>query len=320
MPATPPLTSPRIVAILRNPWSGPRRRSVHVWNLLRGLKRHGFSPRLFSSRRRLQLWMEQPQNRERLFCLVAAGGDGTICDLVTRYPGVRLATIPLGTENLLARLLKIPRSGQFVADMIAAGTIWQIDICRTERQRFCLMASIGFDAAVVHRTHAGRRGHIYKFSYLGPIWATIRSYRYPQLRVWLDDATEPERCRLLVVANHAAYALGLRVVPEALGDDGLVDVRLFKAKSFWSTLKLLWCAWRGKLHAQRNVVWKRAKRVRIEADAEVPIQIDGDPAGTTPVTIDVLAGELQLFVPPHFSPGAAGRMLKPNPTEPSPTV
>jgi diacylglycerol kinase family enzyme len=300
-----------VIAILRNPWSGPGRRKRYVHSLLLALKSQGLKPRLFSSRARLTAWMANPRHRESLYCLVAAGGDGTISDLMTRFPGVRLATIPLGTENLLARQVGIPRDGAVVAHMIAAGRTWTIDACELGMRRFCLLASIGIDAAIVHRTHAGRRGNIHKYNYLGPIVATLRTYRFPRLRVWLDDDVEPQRCRLLLIANHAAYALGLQVMPEARGDDGWLDVRLFAAKNFWSTWKLVWCAWRGTLARQSrvHVVWRRATRIRVDADVPVPIQVDGDPAGSTPAEIRILPKGLRMVVPPDFSPQPAHRML-----------
>ena len=56
--------------------------------------------------------------------MVAAGGHGTVADLVNRLPSeVPIALLPLGTENLLARYLDLPRDAGKLAETVAAGTI-----------------------------------------------------------------------------------------------------------------------------------------------------------------------------------------------------
>ena len=103
------------VAIQRNPTSGTGTRRGVLLELIRELKRRGIRPRLFASRERMQAKLADPAAREHLVCVLAAGGDGTIGDVVNRYPGLPLATLPLGTENLLAKYLRIQPSGAQVA-------------------------------------------------------------------------------------------------------------------------------------------------------------------------------------------------------------
>jgi len=114
-----------------------------------------------------------------------------------------------------------------------------------------------FDADVVRRLHHERRGHIHRFSYAKPILESIRSYPFPQLRVYGEPAdvglqhearTPPgdpaDRLPLwtgcwLFVMNLPCYAAGFRIVPDALGDDGLLDVCAFREGSFWSGMRYL---------------------------------------------------------------------------------
>ena len=108
---------------------------------------------MFKHRERLSEWLADPDNRRQLACIVAAGGDGTIADVFNRHPGVRLAILPLGTENLVARFLGISESGVEVARLIARGEVRVLDLCQMGRRRFALMAIAGFDADVVQRLH-----------------------------------------------------------------------------------------------------------------------------------------------------------------------
>src|SRR4051812_21696082 len=86
-----PLVDRPYVAIQRNPHAGPGQRKSQLVELVKRLHRRGLRPRMFRRRERLQQWMSSPENLAQLRCLVAAGGDGTVGDLITRYPGVPLA-------------------------------------------------------------------------------------------------------------------------------------------------------------------------------------------------------------------------------------
>lgn len=292
-----PSRSRRVVAIQRNPLSGTGLYRHELLNLAAGLRRFGFQPRIFSRRERLRAWLELPENRGRLACLVAAGGDGTVGDMLNRYPGLPLAILPLGTENLLARYLHIPCCGQDVADMIAAGLRRRLDVCRVGERRFAIMASFGLDADVVHRTHARRTGNITRLSYLQPIWDSLTQYEFPELRLYVDDRPTPLRARLAILMNLPAYALGLGIAPNACCDDGLFDLRLFDHASSIQMMRDLFDVVRGGLGHPEHVRTVRAAKVRIEADVPVPVQMDGDPAGWTPTEVSVLPAALEVIVP-----------------------
>ncbi len=290
--------SKRWVAIQRNPRSGSGQRRALLLELIACLRGHGLRPRIFSRRERLQEYLTNPDRRASLVCIVAAGGDGTAGDVINRYPGVPVAVLPLGTENLLARYLGIKRSGRFVADMIAAGRTRHIDLGVAGDRRFSLMASCGFDADVLQRTHARRTGHITKLSYLQPIGISLRKYEYPEMRVYLDGADVPIACRVAVISNLPVYAFGLPFARSARGDDGQLDVRLFQRHSAFQMFRYFYMVARGKHEQLPDVICAQAQRVRIESDQPVPAQIDGDPAGSTPIEISIEPGACELFVPP----------------------
>src|SRR5579872_3530969 len=270
--------SAKWVAIQRNPRSGSGLGRHRLRELVRELKRLGYKPRLFKDRERLQTWLANDDIREQLACIVAAGGDGTIADVVNRHPGIRLAVLPLGTENLLARHLRIPKSGKEVARLIASGKVRVLDLCRLGQRRFVLMASVGFDADVISRLHSSRRGNISRFSYVQPILESVRMYEYPEIRVYVDGAALPTTARLAVIVNVPIYALGFSVARCAQGDDGVLDLRLFRRGSTFQMLRYL-CNLALGLHERLwDVDSLRGCRVRIESDVPVPIQVDGDPA------------------------------------------
>lgn len=285
------------VAIQRNPRSGAGRQAKPLRELIAELRTLGIRPRLYSKREELDAAVNDPVRRQSLRGIVAAGGDGTLLDVMNRHPNVPVGILPLGTENLCAKYLGMPRNGKVVARVVADGETMRFDAGRLGDQRFMVMASIGFDASVIHKVHAARKGHISRSTYVFPTMKALAQYHYPKLRVYIDDDPEPTVGCMVVVANLPSYALGLKVAANARGDDGLLDVRVMQRGSSFHMLRyvgMIFYRWHEKA---RDVVALRGKRIRIESDEPVPIQIDGDPAGLTPAEINVETSVGELFVP-----------------------
>lgn len=311
---SPDMTSPpQYVPILRNPKAGARRRRHELLELVRELKARGLIPRLFRHRRRLTAWMTDDARRARVRCLVAAGGDGTVNELLTRFPGVPLTVLPLGTENLLAKSLQIPLSGRAVAEIVADGAVLHLDVGRIGQSRFLMCAGVGLDAAVIRAVHQSRTGHIHKLNYL---WPTLRLlFSYPSHELVLTDESGVEhRGRQILIFNLPRYALGLQMAPEALGNDGWLDVRLFAGDMRHWTLRYVWKTWRGTLHQEPSVTSLRIRRANISSAEAVPVHVDGDPAGFTPVDVEVLPLALTLLVPAksveHSTVVESGNLLR----------
>jgi len=287
----------RWVAIQRNPWAGSGPEGAAIRELLRGLRDHGLAPRLYTSRDRLRRRLERPGSLEGLQCIVAAGGDGTVADVVNRWPGVPLAILPLGRENLLARHLGVPRSGQAVADIIAGGRRRRLDLGLLGERRFTLMASAGFDAEVVHDAEGDRAGHVTRLHYARSILTVLARYPFPPFRVWVDGSATPIAARLAIAVNVPAYAGRLAVAASARDDDGLLDLRLFERGSAFHMMRYVVAVLARAHERLPDVRAIRASHVRIESDLPVPVQADGDPAGRTPVEARVLPSALEVVVP-----------------------
>lgn len=285
------------VAIQRNPRSGAGPRAKILLDLVAGLKRHGLRPHLFSKRERCDERLRELDPEDQPRCIVAAGGDGTVGDVVNRFPHLPVAVLPLGTENLLARYLGIQRSGEFVAEMIATNRVANFDLCTVGERRFTLMAGFGFDADVVRRVDDSRQGHIRHWSYVRPMWQAFRHYSFPQMRFYVDEDPEPLLATVGFVVNMPVYGFGLPIAKSADPKDGLLDVRLFSPQSMFQFLGNFASIIRGRHESLPTVQCLQAKTIRVECDEEVPVQVDGDPAGFTPATIRTQPRALKVVVP-----------------------
>jgi diacylglycerol kinase family enzyme len=193
-----------------------------------------------------------------------------------------------------------------VARLIDAGRSVALDAGCANGRLFLLMAGCGFDGEVVRRLHAARNGNITHWSYAKPILSAIRNYQYPQFelrcRLSVDGQETPIEHSLVArwafVSNLPCYAGRLSFSPHAAGDDGRLDLCAFLGGSFWAGLKYLMSVLGHRHDALSDCVTARVTRVVLTADEAVPYQLDGDPGGWLPLSIDVLPRRIKLLTPP----------------------
>ena len=289
-----------VVVISMNPKSGATDQRAVVDKLTACLTEYGFEVLLLTDVAEMIDVVGQHFGG-RLRCVVAAGGDGTISLLANELPeNTPLAILPLGTENLLAKYLGVSADPTALANMIVAGDCRQLDVGKANGKLFLVMASCGFDADVVHRLHSNRQGHIRHWSYAKPVVSAIRKYKYPKIRISLgsNDGPQPKvnPCWAFVF-NVPRYAMNLPIAAEANPEDGMLDLCTFRGGSLFRGLFYL-----VSVLLRRHKYWTNSKtyhfeKLTMESDGEVPYQLDGDPGGTLPLTIEVVRGGVTLIVP-----------------------
>jgi diacylglycerol kinase family enzyme len=242
-------------------------------------------------------------------CLVAAGGDGTVGALVNERPRVPITVLPAGTENLFAQHFELSRDPARLAATIAAGAVSRIDLGLTGDRRFTLMAGIGFDADVVTRHHAVRLNGTanarptHRGAYVQSVLASSLRYRFPQLTVTHGEPGHEETLvgTSVFLFNLPRYALGLPFAPSARGNDGWLNLVIFREAGPFRALYYLWLVARGAHLNRPGIFHRKVRKVTITADHTVPIQLDGDPGGflskDAPWSADVLPGAIDVIVP-----------------------
>jgi diacylglycerol kinase family enzyme len=241
-----------------------------------------------------------------LRAVISLGGDGTASIVRNHVPlDIPLVAVPMGTENLLGRYLNQTSAPADVCHTIDEGVSIEFDIGRAGSKYFLVMFSAGFDAEVIRSLHANRRGNITRRAYFLPTLRAISSYEFPPMQLYWDGAgaagAEPRACRWLFAFNLPLYAMGLPIAPEAVATDGLLDVCTFERGTVWNVARYAWHVMRRGHMSLSDAALTRSQRVRLEATdgREVAYQLDGDYAGTLPVDVEVLPGQLRLMVPPQ---------------------
>jgi diacylglycerol kinase family enzyme len=305
----------RQIFIAANPKAGSRERAREIAALKAALESDGFEAKVEPNLLQLAQDVDIAHRAGLLRAVIAAGGDGTIAAVVNCvHEDVPVTAYPLGTENLLARYFGIPAQPHAICEMLRAGALRRFDAGRAGERLFLLLCSCGFDAEVVRRLHTQRSGHIDHFTYLQPLYESVRSYDYPDLHVTFSDADADGQERTLTgkwlfVVNVPRYAGGLRIVSGASGTDGLLDVCVFKRGSFMHGVAYLAGVLLGQHESWADCQIVRTRKLSITSESNVPYQLDGDLGGQLPLNIEVLPRRVTLLVPPAWAAANPDELL-----------
>jgi YegS/Rv2252/BmrU family lipid kinase len=237
----------------------------------------------------------------RFDAIAVAGGDGTINEAVNGivHSGLPLAILPLGTANVLANELGLPRAPEALAEIAAlapARPILPAEIVsaeRTEPWRFLLMAGIGFDAEVVAHLDLKLKRRIGKGAYaLGSIVRLARHERR-QFAARIDG--EDASVASLVIARAHFYGGRFVLAPEARLDQPALHTVSFPAASRLATLRYMAGVLSGTLRRQCDVAVRRAATIDLAGPEGAPVQIDGDVRAHLPASIRLATVPLAII-------------------------
>ena len=168
-----------------------------------------------------------------------------------------------------------------------------------------LWAGLGFDALVAHEIEPHReiRRSLGNWAYLVTALAQSLVMRGVRTTVVIDGRAYRHRLIMLIVTNAQLYGPKWALAPQAQLDDGWLDVYLFKGNNTIDTFRHLFTLMAGKQSVDPQIETYRAREIKVLADRPLPVHLDGDPCGATPVTIRVVPRVLQVVVP-RWSPNA----------------
>lgn len=332
-----PPPSADTVLISLNPKAGrsdPARRAAE---LLEAVTRLGMKAEISTDLEQIALKANALFDARRLRAVVGVGGDGTAAELVNRtVPGTPITLLPAGTANLIAREFRLPQVANAAAEMLRIAATVTLDAGRVrfsagENDRnalagdppdgrlFLVLASAGIDAQIVRLLQTKREksaqsgkkrgGHIGYLSYIRPIFQAIFSYRYPQMTIDLDESGGGndsaafgrfESVRWAFICNMARYGFGAAPVVGCQPFDRKLDHCFFTTRGFWPSIISVLFVQAAKAHRffpGTKLGSGRTYQLKPAAADQIPIELDGDPAGFLPVTIETVPGRLSLVIP-----------------------
>lgn len=241
-----------------------------------------------------------------------AGGDGTVGETADGLAGsdVALGVLPTGVGNVWALEMGIPTPSPMrrhplldAAEVLAEGEIRRIDLGKAGQRHFILWAGIGLDAKVTERMEPRDRPakRLGTLAYAVAAVLVAKDFRGTRTRVVIDGHRINTRSMLVIVSNAQLYAKLVRVAAEAYLDDGLLDVCIFKGVNLASTVHHAVRVFARRHLRDPQVEYYQCRKVSISTATPLPIQVDGDPVGTTPMEFEIVPHALNIIVPRNLS-------------------
>ena len=285
--------------IVFNPTAG-RRRAHLLWRVLDVMSASGVRLELAETRHAghaIELARDAAATGARM--VVAAGGDGTIAEVANGLngSGCSLGVIPLGTANVLAHELGLPFEARAVAAALAFGrtrNVWPgVATGPSGARVFVQMLGAGFDAHVVQRLPLALKRALGRNAYVLQALREVARYRFRPIGVTIDGAAT-EAGTVIVSKGHfygGCYTLAPGATPTAPGFTVALFDRSgpFSALAFGAALPL------NLIPRMPGVRLLRASEIVIRTD-QVPMQTDGDSAGSAPLTVRDAAGPIAVVV------------------------
>ena len=235
--------------------------------------------------------------------LVVVGGDGTMHQTVQGLASssCALGLVPLGSGNDFANALGAPDDLTAAVEKALGRPIRTMDLGRVSgpagSRWFNMYCGVGFDSEVTRRANRVRllRGRaIYPWA----VVKTLFGFRPPVFRIDYEGLSDhdsgriEERGMFVTVANGPTYGGGMRIAPDALLDDGLLDLVFVREVSKTKLLRVFPKVYSGDHVHLPEVVILRSRRAHIRLDREMVIHGDGEPL------IPVDAGGVEVEVVP----------------------
>jgi YegS/Rv2252/BmrU family lipid kinase len=249
-----------------------------------------------------ELALAAAQAGETVVCLGGDGMIGAVADAIRRISGARLAILPGGRGNDLARVLGIPQDPVEACATVVHGVPRRLDLGEVGGRAFVGIASAGFDSEanrIANEAPPWLGNLVYAYGAL----RALLSWRPARFTVTLAPGGERQELTgySVAAANSKAYGGGMLLAPQASLEDGLLDVvavgRVAKPR-FLANLPRVFKGTHTRLPS--ITVW-RAPEVEISADRPFTLYADGDPIAELPARIRALPGAVTVLVPPAFA-------------------
>jgi YegS/Rv2252/BmrU family lipid kinase len=230
--------------------------------------------------------------------VVAVGGDGLVRDIAGAAvaSGGILGIVPAGRGNDLARALRLPTTVDGLATLLLEGPARAIDVLDINGTIVPGNVYAGLDSVANRIINDNRWLPAALLYRLAPIRA-IATWRAPTYTVCADGVTTTVRAHMVVLANSGAYGHGLKIVPTAELDDGLLDVLVVGDQPRRAVVSFMREAEQGTHVNRPEVSLSRALEVTLAADRPLPACGDGDELTQLPVTVRLRPGALQVLAP-----------------------
>jgi diacylglycerol kinase family enzyme len=249
--------------------------------------------------------------------VIAIGGDGTLNEVLTGLMEIgdsaatrpALGFLPGGTANVATEAFDFTIDPKRLAARLPDVRERAVDVGVVElsgvQRPFLLWCGAGLDAVVIETLNATRTGHMGIAGLIANaprVWSSVARYESPRIDVEAEGVP-PHAATSVLLANVRPLAFGRTIHPEADPFDGRLDLVSSMASGRRHAFGLGWHLMVSSLTRARGVAHHTTTAVHLTAAAPVPVQIDGEPVGTLPISVTLAPAAIRLLIPQRAPPG-----------------
>ncbi len=244
--------------------------------------------------------------------IITVGGDGTLNEVVNGIfsgnaslsTGISLALIPVGTGNDWGRMFGIPLDYEKAARIISddksmlhdVGLVSYFNGEKREQRYFINIAGMGFESVVVRRTNYQKeKGYGGKAIYFYNLLLSLLSYKNTRAEIKVDGQKIRADVFSLNVGNGRYCGGGMRQTPDALPDDGLLDVTVISGMGRIEIIRNLKILYDGTILSHPKIEGYRCKNLSVSSDSILYIEADGESLGHSPAEFSIIPSGINII-------------------------
>lgn len=231
--------------------------------------------------------------------VVIAGGDGSLNLAVREFDLARgtLALIPTGSGDDFAKVTGIPRNVRAACENVLLGRVREIDVALANGLRYLGVAGLGFDSEVAELANRNVRWLRGSAVYLYAIFRVLPKFTPRLVSIRSENGSRDEHIMFAAIGNTRQYGGGIRITPDAVIDDGLLDVCIVHRTTRVELLKTLPKAYTGAHVKSPFVEMARGKEFHFDSEVAMAVYADGEPLTRTPVSFGIAPEKLRVVLP-----------------------
>lgn len=245
--------------------------------------------------------------------ILAIGGDGAIHEILngimsqTEIPTseITVGIIPVGSGNDWSRLYEIPKDHEKAVEALARGkAVLQDVVCvdtmldgSPSRKYMMNIGGLGFDAQVCHMFDLEKlKGHSGDAQYFKCLLKGFLWYKCHYFKILVDGLHFFEGHAFSVAIGNGRYCGGgMRQTPDAVPDDGLIDItvikRISRLKAALNIRRLL----DGSITKLNCVKVAKGKQIQVFASPASFAEVDGEAVGCSPATFTIIPSAVKVI-------------------------
>jgi YegS/Rv2252/BmrU family lipid kinase len=238
-------------------------------------------------------------SREGVEAILLLGGDGTVHKALSAIAEMNLpfGFLPCGRGNDFARNVGLPLNLRKSCSFSSRPSIHQVDLPKINSVPFISVTYVGFDGEVNKLANEGKGYFGGKLGYIICVLRALRKFRPFEIEMTIDGRSIRERVMMVTIANAPFYGGGMKIAPQAIMNDGVLDICIVKEISRWELLRQFPKVFKGTHITHPRIVMTSGQRICLVSDEPREIFADGEYVGNLPAECTIGNQSIQILLP-----------------------